>query len=265
MGHGLVPHGHGRAVGADHTAPYGAWILRLWQGTVNTQALLGGAPGILVECDTDRRHQSDMSFIPEHASTPPRTGERLNEQSWIGAALRRIATTNASDLRIEELARDLGVTKGSFYWHFRDRQHLLRSILDQWTERATVRVTQRSQSESADGVERLARLLSFPANLSQDNNGADVELAVRSWARHDEAAAATVARVDGMRLDYLVELLVEIGFEAHEARRRAAIAQAFMLGNAFLRSGLSQAERVAVALSCAEMVTRPSVAAAAVD
>jgi AcrR family transcriptional regulator len=199
-----------------------------------------------------------MSLIPNESPPAVRTGKRLNGQSWIITAFRRLATTNATDIRVEELARDLGVTKGSFYWHFRNRQHLLERVLEHWTERATIRITQWSKSESATGVERLARLLALPANVPPDKHGADIELAVRSWARHDKTAAEFVAKVDRMRFEYFVELIRELGFTGQEARQRAAIAQAFMLGDAFLKSDLTQIERTANARACAQVIASPS-------
>jgi AcrR family transcriptional regulator len=194
---------------------------------------------------------------PRSTARDPHADIRLTERSWIEAAFRHIKKSNLSDLRVETLARELGVTKGSFYWHFRDREHLLKRVLEYWTESATIRITQWSMSERTDGLERLARLLALPANASPDKRGAEVELAVRSWARRDKAAADTVARIDSLRFEHFVELMIEMGFSGGDARRRAAIAQSFMLGDAFLRSGLSVDERKANARACAEMIAQP--------
>lgn len=180
----------------------------------------------------------------------------MTEQSWIDAAVQHIIKSSISDIRVEKLARDIGVTKGSFYWHFQDRQHLLQRVLEQWTERATIRVTEWSKLGDTTGVERITRLLSLPANASTGNHGADIELAVRSWARRDNAAADIVARIDKLRFENIVELIGELGFTDEEVHQRAAIAQAFMLGDAFLKLELSQAKRNANAQVCAEIIAR---------
>lgn len=179
---------------------------------------------------------------------------RLSEQSWINAAVRHIAEANVDDIRIEELARELGVTKGSFYWHFRNRQHLLERVLEHWMDRATVRITEWSKSEAATGVERLAHLLALPANTPPDKRGADIELAVRAWARREKLAADMVAKIDRMRMEYISSLVSEFGFTPEEVRRRTAVAQAFMLGDAFLKTGMGQRERIESARACAEMI-----------
>lgn len=212
---------------------------------------------IFVALARNHLHDSCMTSIAQKTSSPPSSQNRLTEQSWIDAAVRHIIKESMSDIRVEKLARDLGVTKGSFYWHFRNHQHLLQRVLEQWTERATIRVTEWSKSGNASGVERITRLLELPSNVSADNHGADIELAVRSWARRDETAADIVTKIDKMRLNNFVELISELGFAGEEARQRAAIALAFMLGDSFLKSGMSQTERRANARTCAEIIARP--------
>lgn len=188
----------------------------------------------------------------------PGQGPRLGERDWIEAALRHIAKANVDDIRVEELARELGVTKGSFYWHFRNRQHLVERVLEHWMDRATIQVTRWARSEDARGVERLCRLLSLPALTPPDKKGADIELAVRSWARREKLAADTVREVDRIRFDYFVELMSDLGLEGDEARRRAAIAQAFMLGEALLQTTAAVEQRLIAVRAFAAMLAAPS-------
>lgn len=177
-------------------------------------------------------------------------GNRLTEREWIDAAFRHIAKANFDDIRVEELAREIGVTKGSFYWHFRNRQHLVERVLEHWMDRATIQVTRWARSEEGTGKERLARLLSLPANTPPDKHGADIELAVRSWARREKLAAETVRKVDEMRAEFFLELMGALGFSGGEARRRAAIAQSFMLGEALLKTHPDRQERLAAVDMC---------------
>lgn len=200
-----------------------------------------------------------MTLFTHENSTSFRSQNTLTEQSWIDAAVQYIVKDSVGDIHVEKLARNIGVTKGSFYWHFRNREHLLQRVLEQWTERATIRITEWSKLADANenSVERIARLLALPANTSEGNHGAEIELAVRSWARRDEAAAAIVAKIDKMRFENFVELISEFGFSDEVTRQRASIALAFMLGDAFLKLGLSQADRNTNALVCAEIIARP--------
>ncbi|QDZ00343.2 TetR/AcrR family transcriptional regulator [Nitratireductor mangrovi] len=183
---------------------------------------------------------------------------RLTEREWIDAAFRHIAKANFDDIRVEELAREMGVTKGSFYWHFRNRQHLVERVLEHWMDRATIQVTRWARSEEEGGLERLERLLSLPANTPPDKRGAEIELAVRSWARREKLAADTVRKVDEVRADFFRELMADLGLDGEEAAKRAAIAQSFMLGEALLQTGRTKAERLATVRACAEMIAAPA-------
>lgn len=178
------------------------------------------------------------------------------ERQWIDAAIAHLVKANVDDIRIEELSRELGVSKGSFYWHFRNRDHLLDRVLEHWLDRATVQVTRWARG-GASAAERLLRILSLPARTPPEKRGADLELAIRSWARRDERAAEMVRKVDRMRAEFLNELIQELGFSGEEVRRRAAIAQSFMLGDAFLKLGATEAERLATVRILADLLTSP--------
>jgi AcrR family transcriptional regulator len=178
------------------------------------------------------------------------------ERQWIDAAIAHLVKANVEDIRIEELSRELGVSKGSFYWHFRNRDHLLDRVLEHWLDRATVQVTRWARG-GASASERLLRILSLPARTPPEKRGADLELAIRSWARRDQRAADMVRKVDRMRAEFLSELMQELGFTGEEVRRRAAIAQSFMLGDAFLKLGATEADRLATVRILADLLTAP--------
>jgi AcrR family transcriptional regulator len=182
---------------------------------------------------------------------------RPGERQWIDAAIAHLVKANVDDIRIEELSRELGVSKGSFYWHFRNRDHLLDRVLEHWLDRATVQVTRWARG-GPSAAERLLRILSLPARTPPEKRGADLELAIRSWARRDERAAGMVRKVDQMRGEFLAELMQELGFTGEEIRRRAAIAQSFMLGDAFLKLGAGEAERLATVRILADLLTAPA-------
>jgi AcrR family transcriptional regulator len=193
-----------------------------------------------------------------HTLTDPE-GEavRPGERQWIDAAVAHLVKANVDDIRIEELSRELGVSKGSFYWHFRNRDHLLDRVLEHWLDRATVR-TSRWARGGTSAPERLLRILSLPARTPPEKRGADLELAIRSWARRDERAAEMVRKVDQKRAEFLTEVMQELGFSGEEVQRRAAIAQSFMLGDAFLKLGMSEAERLAAVRILADLLAAPA-------
>jgi len=198
--------------------------------------------------------------MPPHrasdASTDTEAGTaRLGAADWVETGLRILAAGNVDDVRVEVIARELGVTKGSFYWHFKNRQDLLERILDHWTHWATVQITRWARSEGQTARDRLVWLLSLPARSRPDRHGADIELAIRNWARQDPLAAETVKIVDAMRAGFFRELLGELDLDADKRAERVAIAQSFMLGEALLKTGHDREARLANARACADLLT----------
>ncbi|MGX1307526.1 AcrR family transcriptional regulator [Amorphus suaedae] len=199
-----------------------------------------------------------MAPTPANDRLPAETdgvNARLGAGDWVATGLRILANGNVDDVRVEVIARELNVTKGSFYWHFKNRQELLERILDHWTEWATVQITRWARSEGQTARDRLVWLLSLPARSRPDKHGADIELAIRNWARQDELAAETVRTVDAMRASFFRELLSELDLDEDKRAERVAIAQSFMLGEALLKTGQDREARLANARACADLLT----------
>src|SRR5690606_25165290 len=129
----------------------------------------------------------------------PAAPARLSREHWVEAALSALAAGGPETIRVETLAKALGVTKGSFYWHFRDRDALLAALLEVWRDRRSAAI--RAQIEAASGppAARLRHLLDLYLDRANPR-GMAIELAVRDWARRDPGAAAAVAAVDAERL-----------------------------------------------------------------
>ncbi|WP_169508980.1 TetR/AcrR family transcriptional regulator [Amorphus coralli] len=199
-------------------------------------------------------------MAPAQASTRPSPqtpagSARLGASDWVETGLKMLARGNVDDVRVEVIARELKVTKGSFYWHFKNRQDLLERILEHWTDWATVQITRWARSEGETPRDRLVWLLTLPARSRPDKHGADIELAIRNWARQDPLAAETVRRVDEMRADFFGELLARPDLGADTLAERVAIAQSFMLGEALLKTGGDRDRRIRAARACAHLVT----------
>jgi len=152
---------------------------------------------------------------------------RKNRDEWIRAGLRRLAHHAVDGVRVEVLAKDLGVTKGSFYWHFRDRAELLAAMLEAWAATATEAVIEKAEAAGADPRARLERL----TGIAAEGFDADLESALHDWGRQDAAVGRALAEVDRRRMDYLRQLLRESGFAPAEAEARAFLLYAAVLGN----------------------------------
>lgn len=158
----------------------------------------------------------------------------LDTAAWVDAAFDLLAEGGIDAVRIDPLAKRLGVTRGSFYWHFKDRAALHSAVLKQWRKWATYQVGNRVEQATADPGERLRRTLALPAAGPRARRAAAIEMAIRQWARRDEEAAAAVQRIDHQRLTYYAKLFAERGHAEEEARRRAYLFYAALMSQAII-------------------------------
>ena len=153
--------------------------------------------------------------------------KRLQPDDWLRAALVVLGTKGVGSVRVERLAVQLGVTKGSFYWHFEDRAALLSAMLKKWEDEATHQVIVQVESTSGSAEARLQKLITVAFN---SKSAASIENAIRAWGRHDKRARSVLRRVDSTRLEYVAGLLRSCGRTPKEARTRARILYLVMIG-----------------------------------
>ncbi|UWQ08202.1 TetR/AcrR family transcriptional regulator [Aliiroseovarius crassostreae] len=134
---------------------------------------------------------------------------RLSSEDWIMAGFRALARQGAKALKAEPLARELGTTKGSFYWHFKDLSDFHTQMLLLWEHRAVDAITDGLATEP-DPVRRLYLLGEIATANDATHGGDSTEPAIRAWALDHPDVAQAVARVDQKRLGYLKEILVEL-------------------------------------------------------
>ena len=150
----------------------------------------------------------------------------LGPGDWVSAGLAALASGGVDAVRVDVLARTLGVTRGSFYWHFSDRQALLDALLAAWGARQTDDVIAQADALGKPPAETLRALLA----LCFDDDGR-LERAFRSWAAIDRRTADTVEAVDRRRIDYLANLLEKLNFPKATAEARARLAYRAWLGD----------------------------------
>ncbi len=161
---------------------------------------------------------------------------RLSASDWINAALDIMVEQSVEQVRIEPLAARLKITKGSFYWHFKDRDALLAAIIDHWVERATLAIIRRVEQQGQTSESRILRLFMVPFASDRSPRGADIELAIRAWSRRSAMARAAIDRVDRLRLAYFRQLFEAAGFAEPDASVRAYAAYSFMHSVAYIKS-----------------------------
>jgi AcrR family transcriptional regulator len=157
--------------------------------------------------------------------------DRLTKSDWIDHGLRTLANDGPNALKVGPMATTLKVSRGSFYWHFRDIAEFRSQILRSWQERMTDQVIQQLEAAKAE-PDRLKHLMrrAFVTKSSLDR-------AIRSWAAEDEDVATIVASVDARRVSYIAKLLVAAGVESRRAFPRAAFMYWAYLGQAIVMDG----------------------------
>ena len=158
----------------------------------------------------------------------------LDADAWIEAALDVLAEGGIDAVRVDPLAKRLGVTRGSFYWHFTDRAALHQAMLKAWRKRSSYRVGSRIESRTPDPLERLKQTLALPNSSARANRAAGIELSIRLWAQRDAQAARAVRHIDRVRLNYYAKLFEETGRSPAEARKRAFLFYATLLAQAYI-------------------------------
>ena len=167
---------------------------------------------------------------------------RTPRSQWIDEGLNALAAGGPDAVRVDVLAKTLGVTRGGFYWHFADRQALLDAMLETWERRSTHDVLERVESEGGDARDKVRRagMLTFsPALLP-------IDLAVRDWARRDEAVGERLRRVDNRRMAYLRTLIGELSGDEGDVEARSLLAFSLAIGNHFIAADHGTRDRVEV-------------------
>jgi AcrR family transcriptional regulator len=159
----------------------------------------------------------------------PVANVRTPRGAWVDAALQAMAAGGPDAVRVEALAASLGVSKGGFYWHFKDRRALLEEMLDTWEKAMVEDVIARVESRPADAREKLQQLF----DLAPSADFA-VELAVRDWSRRDKKVAERLHRVDNRRMAWLRSLFAQFCADENEVEARSMLAYSLLIGSYFI-------------------------------
>ena len=156
---------------------------------------------------------------------------RTPRESWIEAALRALGDGGPDAVRIEPLARGLGVTKGGFYWHFDNRRALLDEMLETWERSVIDEVIERIERRGGDARMKLRHLFGLAGSV---RGLIRIELAIRDWARHDTSVARRLRRVDNRRMEYMRSLFGEFCRDEDEVEVRCLVAMSLFVGNVLI-------------------------------
>ncbi|MGI9521464.1 MAG: TetR/AcrR family transcriptional regulator [Hyphomicrobiaceae bacterium] len=150
----------------------------------------------------------------------PKQKKRLNREAWLELAMEALSKYGGARLNVNDLCRDVGVTKGSFYAHFKDRSDFVERFLDYWSVKFTENVTSATDAlQDAPPERRLLKLM----RVIHEEQLARYDVAVRAWAAQEEAVARGVAKVDRQRFEYVREIFREMGHRGADLEMRTRI------------------------------------------
>jgi len=159
---------------------------------------------------------------------------QLGPEDWIAAATELLVDKSVDAVRVEALSKKLSITRGSFYHHFESRDDLLGRLLTCWRTKATEQIIERFEKRNMKPRDLLRELLMLPAHGGSAKAAAAIELAIRTWARHDKMARQFVDEVDNKRLAYIAQCFSALGFDIGEARMRAFLLYSYQSSESLL-------------------------------
>ncbi|MEV1175771.1 TetR/AcrR family transcriptional regulator [Nonomuraea sp. NPDC049784] len=176
---------------------------------------------------------------------------RTQRERWIEEGLQALAAGGPDAVRVEALAKKLGVTKGGFYGYFADRDALLKAMLDAWERESIDEVIDHIEREGGDPRTKIQRagVLTFSGDRLLP-----IDLAIRDWARRDEAVAEHLRRVDNRRMALLREMIGTFCSDPDEVEARSMLAFCLAIGRHFLAAEHADRTRAQILARAADLL-----------
>ena len=182
---------------------------------------------------------------PDGGAHQRATRTPLTPEDWLRMAEDLLVDKSVDGIRVDVLAKTMRVTRGSFYWHFADRDDLLARLLERWRQRQTEQVIAAHARQGIAAQDVVRDLVRLPSRGTAAQRGGAIELAIRAWARRDERARRVVDEVDAMRLQYMAQIFAQLGLDAATARHRAFVLYGYMQAESLLCVASDAAEQAA--------------------
>lgn len=180
---------------------------------------------------------------------------RYDREKWLEAALEILSSEGSARLTVRHLAESLGVTTGSFYWHFKDRDDFIRGIVEYWMERCTASVARQIAEASLNPSDQLLRLM----QIITDEDVGIYDVPIRAWAAHNPKVARAVGEVDQIRYGAVRGIFAAMGFEDPELDMRTRTFVVYHSMEAGFYAKLPKEERLKAIEGRHAWFTRPAV------
>jgi len=157
-----------------------------------------------------------------------KNGGRLSREDWLNAAVRAIVSGGVDQVKVQVMARNLGVSRSSFYWFFRSRQDLLDQLLAHWRATNTAAIVERAERSAATPCRSVLHV--FECWVREEYFNPRLDIAVRDWARKSDRARQAVDEADEERVRALTRMFERHGYAAPEAFIRARVLYYMQIG-----------------------------------
>jgi AcrR family transcriptional regulator len=183
--------------------------------------------GLESETDLARAKQSPAAVADtdEVVKVSRRT---LTRENWVAAARKVLEKGGIAEVKIDRLARQFKVTRGSFYFHFSSLKDLHDELLGEWRRANCAPFQAMVDAEVADGVQFFSDIVH--AWVDEKPFSPKLDFAVRDWARTSKDIAREVDAIDELRIALLVRAFLEIGYSEKESIVRARITYFHQIG-----------------------------------
>ena len=145
--------------------------------------------------------------------------KRVSKDQWLSMALDTLESNGVEAVKIERLAKSLGISRSGFYWHFKNRQDLLKQLLQYWVREYTGIVSDNPDVKKLNPKKRLSAVM----DIIRDKNLTKYDLAITAWAKADPMARKVLKKALDIRVDYLRSIFAELGFDGDELEMRARL------------------------------------------
>jgi len=163
----------------------------------------------------------------------------VSKAQWLEAAMGRLRDHSVADITVEGLAKELGIAKSGFYWHFKSRDELLDALLDYWIHEVTEVITENVEFEA---LEPKARLMAC-AEMILELDLTRYEIGIRQFALRDEKAFRAVTKTNNLRGEFIGKAFSELGFAGDDLEMRVMLFACYHTWEASMFPGVSRKRR----------------------
>ena len=176
----------------------------------------------------------------------------VSKAEWLEAGLQTLSSFGIAALTVEGLAKSLGISKAGFYWHFKNRDDMLRQLLDHWAHEITEVITSNPDILALKPKARLIRT----AEMIHDSELTRYEIAIRQWALQDKEATRAVKNSNRLRLDFIRTAFSELGFKGEDLEIRTMLFVCYHSWEASMFREISRKRRRAQIAKRIDFLTR---------